>query len=80
MAVSIISQPTTPNVTGTKLVYTVSGSDISHPQYSYVLDVYLSGSTDLLTRQFQIPNANGVAEFQPSGIFNSYLSMITFGK
>ena len=25
MAVSIISQPTTPNVTGTKLVYTVSG-------------------------------------------------------
>ena len=80
MAVSIISQPTTPNVTGTKLVYTVSGSDISHPQYSYVLDIYLSGSTDLLTRQFQIPNASGVAEFQPSGIFNSYLSYDNFWK
>jgi len=80
MAVSIISQPTSPNVTGTKLVYTVSGSDISHPQYSYVLDVYLSGSTDLLSRQFQIPNASGVAEFQPSGIFNSYLSYDNFWK
>jgi len=80
MAVSIISQPTTPNVTGTKLVYTVSGSDITHPQYNYVLDIYLSGSTERLDRQFQVPNANGVAEFQPSGIFNSYLSYDNFWK
>ena len=80
MAVSIISQPTTPNVTGTKLVYTVSGSDITHPQYNYVLDIYLSGSTVRLDRQFQVPNSNGVAEFQPSSIFNSYLSYDNFWK
>ena len=80
MAITLLSQPTNPNVTGTKLVYEVSGSDISHPQYSYVMDVYLSGSTELLVRQYQVPNPDGTAEFQPSPIFNSYLSYDNYWK
>ena len=80
MAVTLLSQPTSPNVTGTKLLYQVSGSDISHPQYSYVMDVYLSGSTELLVRQYQVPNPDGTAEFQPSPIFNSYLSYDNYWK
>ena len=80
MAITLLSQPSNPNVTGTKLLYQVSGSDISHPQYSYVMDVYYSGSTELLVRQFQVPNPDGNAEFQPSQIFNGYLSYDNFWK
>jgi len=74
MPVTILSQPSSPNLTGTKLLYTVSGSDISLPQYNYVLDVYLSGSDEILSRQLQPPNSEGVGEFDPSAIFANYLS------
>ena len=73
MAVTLVSRPTTPNVTGTKLLFEVSGSDISHPQYSYVMDIYLSGSNERIDRQFQQPNPNGIAEFEPSQVLAGHL-------
>ena len=74
MAVTLVSRPTTPNVTGTKLLFEVSGSDISHPQYSYVMDIYLSGSNEIIDRQFQRPNPEGVAEFNPAEVLAGNLS------
>ena len=73
MAVTLVSRPTTPNVTGTKLLFEVSGSDISHPQYSYVMDIYLSGSSTRIDRQFQQPNPQGVAQFEPSQVLQGQL-------
>ena len=73
MAVSLVSQPTTPNAAHTKLVYVVSGSGTtSNPQYSYVMDIYLSGSSERLNRLTQVPNPDGVAEFDASSTFISH--------
>ena len=73
MAVSIISQPTTPNVSGTKLLFEVTSSNISHPQYSYVLDVYQSGSNERISRMTQVPNRQGAAVFDPSSVIQGQL-------
>lgn len=59
MAITILNKPTSPNVTGTKLVYSVSSSNATQPQFNYVTDIYPSGSSDLLTRLFSYPNLNG---------------------
>lgn len=59
MAVTVLNQPTTPNATKTKLVYTISGSNVNQPQYQYVTDIYVSSSNNLLTRLYTYPNLTG---------------------
>jgi hypothetical protein len=74
MAVSITQQPTTPNAAYTSLLYVVSGSGTTtNPQYSYVMDIYESGSTTRLNRYTQIPNPEGVATFDVSRFLQSQL-------
>jgi len=70
MAYTIKTQPTTPNVTYTSLIYNVSSSNAVNPQYNYIMDVYLSGSADRLARIRQFPNPINEAVFDPSRIFN----------
>ena len=62
MAITILGNPTTPNVTDTKLVYSISSSNAIQPQFQYVTDVY-QGS-NLLTRLYTYPNptGNGIIE------------------
>lgn len=74
MAVSITQYPTSPNVTGTRLLFDVTSSNINYPQYSYLMDVYESGSTDLITRVYQTPNKVGAAVFDPSRIVSSLVT------
>lgn len=64
MSITILSEPTSPNVTGTKLIYNISSSNSNQPQFQFITDVYESGSTDLLTRIYTYPNLNssGVVE------------------
>jgi len=57
MAITVLQQPTTPNVTGTQLIYCISSSNIPQYQFRYIADLYYSGSTDKLSR-FKYP-ANG---------------------
>lgn len=74
MSVTITQQPTTPNAAYTRLVYVVSGSvTTTEPQYQYVMDVYESGSTELINRITQVPNPQGVAVFDPSPILQGQL-------
>ena len=74
MAVAITQQPTTPNAAYTRLVYVVSGSiTTSNPQYQYVMDVYESGSSDLISRITQTKNPAGVAVFDPSRILQGQI-------
>jgi len=70
MAYTIKTQPTSPNATYTSLVYNVSSSNATNPQYNYIMDVYLSGSSDRLARIRQFPNPVNEAVFDPSRIFN----------
>jgi len=64
MAVTITQTPTTPNAAYTNLVYVMSGSNATQPQYRYVVDVYYSGSSDRLTRIKTYPNStyNGIID------------------
>ena len=74
MAISITQQPTTPNAAYTSLPYVVSGSvTTGNPQYSYVMDIYESGSATRLNRVSQKPNPAGVAVFDPSRFLQSQL-------
>ena len=54
MSYTVTQKATTPNAAYTRLIYTVSGSSkVSQPQFSYLVDIYESGSTDRLQRIVQ---------------------------
>ena len=75
MAFTIISLPTNNNMAYTRLPYEISGStNVTQPQFSYIMDVYLSGSSDLITRATQPVNPAGVAVFDPSRIFQDSIN------
>lgn len=54
MAITILQQPTSPNVTGTNLIYSVSSSNVPQFQFRYIADLYYSGSATRLAR-FKYP-------------------------
>ena len=73
MAITILSEPTTPNVTGTPLVYSVSSSAGEQFQFRYLADIYENGSSTRLAR-FKYPeNAFGTANIELSRPLNDYL-------
>jgi len=76
MAITIISQPTNENCTKTNLIYNVSSSNVTQPQFQYVMDVYetsATGSADRLARIRQFPNPINEAVFDPARIFDDNL-------
>ena len=77
MAVTVLGSPTSPNVTGTKLVYSLSSSLASNPQYQYVVDVKESGSSTLLTRLYAYPNEQGSGIIEVSRILADHLEYDT---
>ena len=75
MSYTLTQQATSPNAAYTRLLYTVSGSaNTSRPQFQYVMDVYESGSNDLIKRTTQTINPAGVATFDPSRIIQGQLT------
>ena len=76
MSYTITQQATTPNAAYTRLLYAVSGSIYTtQPQFQYVMDVYESGSSNLIKRTTQTINPAGVAIFDPSRIIQGELSV-----
>lgn len=59
MAVTVKQYPSSPNVTGTNLVCTLSSSLAGAPQYRYVTDIYESGSNNYITSIKTYPNIYG---------------------
>ena len=75
MSYTVTQKATTPNAAYTRLIYTVSGSTkASQPQFSYLVDIYESGSTNRLQRIIQGVNPAGVSVFDPSRLFQGELS------
>jgi hypothetical protein len=75
MAITITQQPTSPNAAYTRLLNVVSGStNTGNPQYSYMMDVYESGSSDKIVRIIQGINPAGVSVFDPSRIIQGQLA------
>ena len=75
MSYTITQKATTPNAAYTRLMYVVSGStNTAKPQFQYVMDVYESGSSDLIKRTFSPINPAGVSVFDPARIIQGRLS------
>ena len=73
MAITILSEPTSPNVTGTSLIYSISSSNVPQFQFRYLADLYYSGSSTRLAR-FKYPqNSFGTANIELSRPINDYL-------
>ena len=71
MAITVKTKPTSPNVTDTKLVYAVSSSNATLPQFQYVTDVNLGG--ERLTRLLTYPNPTGNGVLEVSSILGDNL-------
>ena len=73
MAILIQQSPTTPNMANNTLVYSVSSSQVTQPQFQYVADLTYSGSNTVLQRIKQQPNPNARGVFDFGSIITNYL-------
>lgn len=79
MATELIQHPTDQysyyDCAYTRLPYMVSGStDVGQPQFRYVMDIFESGSGDLIHRTTQPVNPAGVGVFDPSRVIQGQLN------
>ena len=73
MALTILQEPTSPNVSSTNLIYTVSSSNVPQFQFRYIADLYESGSSTKLAR-FKYPqNSSGTANIDMGRPIGDYL-------
>ena len=73
MALTILQEPTSPNVSNTNLIYTVSSSNVPQFQFRYIADLYESGSATRLAR-FKYPqNSSGTANIDLARPIGDYL-------
>lgn len=73
MAITLLTQPSTPNVSDTRLVYSISSSNSLSPQFQFVTDIYEQGGSDLLTRLYSYPNPYGTGIVEISKILGDNL-------
>tara|TARA_R110000744_G_scaffold53684_1_gene114519 strand:+ start:35 stop:1396 length:1362 start_codon:yes stop_codon:yes gene_type:complete len=73
MAITINQQPTSPNMSNNDLLYVLSSPLIAQPQFQYVADVFISGSSTLVQRIKQQPNPSGKAVFNVGQILTANL-------
>lgn len=71
MAITINQQPTSPNIADNNLVFTVTSSYITQPQFQYVVDVKSGGT--LIQRLKQQPNPSGMGVFDIGMICTSQI-------
>ena len=73
MAITILQQPTSPNVSSTNLIYTVSSSNVPQFQFRYLADLYESGSATKLA-SFKYPqNTSGTCNIDLGRPIGDYL-------
>jgi len=77
MAVTINQQPTSPNMANADLLWSVSSTVSTQPQFQFICDVYESGSAftaaNLLQRVKQQPNPSGYGVFNLGQILTTYV-------
>jgi len=74
MAITVTQDPTFFNVTKNPVVFVVSGSTSTLPQYQFVVDVRTAPDNTLRSRVIQYPNPEGVAVFDVSHIMGDYIT------
>jgi hypothetical protein len=73
MAILITQNPTIPNMANNTLLFTVTSSQSSQPQFQYVADLTYSGSNTVLQRIKQQPNPSSYGVFDFGQIISNYL-------
>ena len=73
MAITISQQPTSPNMVNNDLLWTITSTAISQPQFQFICDIYQSGSVTRLQRVKQQPNPSGYGVFNLGQILGTYL-------
>jgi len=74
MAIVINQQPTSPNMANADVIFSVSSTTSTQPQFQFVIDIYESGSASRLQRIKQQPNPSGFGVFNVGQILKSFLS------
>ena len=74
MAIVINQQPTSPNMANADVIFSVSSTTSTQPQYQYVMDIYESGSASRIQRIKQQPNPYGFGVFNVGQILKSFLA------
>jgi len=73
MAITLSQQPTSPGMTNSDYLFTVTSNSSSQPQYQFIADLTLSGSATVLQRIKQQPNPSFIGVFNFGQIVASYL-------
>jgi hypothetical protein len=73
MAINISQYPTSPNMANNTLLFTVTSSQASSPQFQYVANLSLSGSSTVLQTIKQQPNPSGYGVFDIGQIISNYV-------
>ena len=73
MAITLSQQPTSPGMTNSDYLFTVTSNSSSQPQYQFIADLTLSGSATVLQRIKQQPNPSSIGVFNFGQIVASYL-------
>ena len=73
MAVTIQQQPTTPGIVNSDLLFVLTSTQVSQPQFQYVCDIKNNSGT-LIQRIKQQPNPSSKAVFDTGQIMTSYFS------
>ena len=72
MAITIQNQPTSPNLANSDMLFTLTSTQVSQPQYQFVLDIK-DNNDNLIQRIKQQPNPSGRAVFNIGQIITQEL-------
>ena len=73
MAINLTQQPTSPGMTNSDYLFEVTSSQATQPQFQFIADLTLSGSSTVLQRIKQQPNPSLFGVFNLGQIVASYL-------
>ena len=73
MTINISQFPTNPGMTNSDYLFEVTSSQVSQPQFQFIADLTLSGSSTVLQRVKQQPNPSLFGVFNFGQIVASYL-------
>jgi hypothetical protein len=73
MAITISQQPTSPGMTNSDYLFEVSSNQSTQPQFQFIADLTLSGSSTVLQTVKQQPNPSSYGVFNFGQIVASYL-------
>ena len=69
--------PQSPNVAYTNLMYVIGSPSYQEPQFKYICDIFVSGSSDRISRIRTVPNSEGYGVFDVSVPIQNYLEFDT---